>query len=190
MSPITPSKTKYKWWIRFMIAIQKRKFGKPLQPILYWGKISKAFIGFLWMLMAFNRKHSPLLNTWRTLIRVYISQLLHCSFCIDLNLSEAIKIGLSQEKLEALSSYQTHPLYNDTEKLLLNYARAVVQSDKESCANLQIKLKTILSDNAIIELTGLITHQAMSAMFNSALEIKPHGFCQLSKVSTDCLEKS
>lgn len=91
-----PEKPRYTWWMRLMIAKQKRRLGKPLQPILYWGRIPRAFFGFLWMLMAFNRKKSPLAKTSRALIRVHISQLLHCRFCIDLNMSDAIKIGLSQ----------------------------------------------------------------------------------------------
>ncbi len=162
-----------------MIAMQKRRLGKPLQPTLYWGRIPRAFFGFVWMLMAFNRKKSPLTKASRALIRVHISQLLHCRFCIDLNMSDALKIGLSQEKLEALSSYQNHSLYNDEERLFLNYAKAVVQSDKTSCAALQGELHKFLNEDAIIELTGLITHQAMSAMFNGALGIEPHGFCQV-----------
>lgn len=174
-----PEKPRYTWWMRLMIAQQKRRFGKPLQPALYWGRIPSAFFGFLWMLKAFNRKKSPLKKNSCALIRVAISQLLHCRFCIDLNSADALKIGLSQEKLEALSSYQTHPLYTDEERLFLNYAKAVVQSDKTSCETLQSQLHKFLNEDAIIELTGLITHQAMSAMFNCAMGIEPQGFCQV-----------
>lgn len=180
MGVITPSENPgYTWWVRLMIAMQKRRLGKPLQPTVYWGRIPRAFFGFLWMLRAFNRKKSPFTNTSCALIRVYISQLLHCRFCIDLNMSDALNIGLSQEKLEALTGYQTHALYNDEERLLLHYAKAVVQSDTPSCVALQSRLQKIFSGDAIIELTGLITHQAMSAMFNCALGIDPHGFCQV-----------
>ncbi|MBI2337146.1 MAG: carboxymuconolactone decarboxylase family protein [Deltaproteobacteria bacterium] len=175
---IPPEKPSYTWWMRLMIASQKKKLGKPLQPILYWGRHPRAFFGFLWMLMAFNRKKSPLDKSWRALVRVHISQLLHCSFCIDMNMSDAIKLGLSQEKLEALSVYKNNPLYSDKEKLILSYAEAVVHSDKTFGSECQRELKKFLNDDAIIELTGLITHQAMSAMFNSALGIEPHGFCQ------------
>lgn len=131
-----PEESKYTWWMRLMIAMQRRRLGKPLQPTLYWGRVPRVFFGFLWMLMALNRKKSPLIKTSRALIRVHISQILHCRFCIDLNMSDALKIGLSQEKLEALSSYQESPLYDDQEKLLLNYAKAVVRSDKSTCVSL------------------------------------------------------
>ncbi len=178
---VPPEKPAYMWWMRFMIASQKRKLGKPLQPILYWGRIPRAFLGFLWMLMAFNRRKSPLSKSWRALVRVHISQLLHCPFCIDMNMSDALKLGLSQEKLEALPAYENHRLYSDEERIILSYAQAVVSSNKVSCSESQKQLKKFLSDDAIIELTGLITHQAMSAMFNCALGIEPHGFCQISK---------
>lgn len=95
-----------------------------------------------------------------------------------MNTSDALKIGLSLEKLEALCAYRNHPLYSEEERLILMYAEAVVRSDKIGCSESQKQLKKFLGDDAIIELTGLITHQAMSAMFNCALGIEPHGFCQ------------
>ena len=176
-------KLKYTWWVQWMISSQKRRFGKPLEPLLYWGRTSRAFLGFLWMLSAFKRKKSPIPKTLQALVRLRISQLLHCPFCIDMNLSEAYQMGLSPEKMEALPHYQTSPLYNEDEKLVLNYAQAVIQSDKQRIPEYQRHLKKIFDDDGIIELTALVSHQAMSALFNSALGIKPHGFCQLKKDS-------
>ena len=40
-------------------------------------------------------------------------------------------------------------------------------------------LKKWFDDDALVELTGLIAFQNMSAKFNSALDIPAQGFCQL-----------
>ena len=160
-----------------MLARQTNKLGKPLEPLRYWGKIGRAYLGFLWMYVSFNRKKSPLNKTWRALLRVHVSQKLHCPFCIDMNMADALKLGLSHAKLDALSDYKQNNLFSGDEKKLLSYAEAVITSDQNACATLQSELKKILSDEGVIELTALIAHQAMSALFNSALGIEPHGFC-------------
>ncbi len=183
MSLINPAPNhKYPWWIRILIRKQRKQFGAPLRPILYWGTIPGALAGFLWMLRGFARRQSPLSGAHRALLRVHISQMLHCPFCIDLNMADALKVGLSIEKLEAISTYQENPLFNEQERIFLRYAEAVVRSDQTAVIELQNQLLSRLDHNAIIELTGFIVHQAMSALFNSAMGIEAQGLCRRNGV--------
>lgn len=149
--------------------------------MLYWGRTPRAFFGFLWMLAAFKRKRSPIGKTDQALVRLRISQILHCPFCIDMNASEAYQLGLSRDKLSNLARYNESPHYNEDERMILAYAEAVVRAEPQRNSELQRRLQTKFSDDAIIELTALIAHQAMSALFNAALEIPPHGFCGVPK---------
>jgi alkylhydroperoxidase family enzyme len=41
------------------------------------------------------------------------------------------------------------------------------------------RLRNHFSNDAIVELTGLIAFQNMSSKFNSALGVPPQGFCKL-----------
>jgi alkylhydroperoxidase family enzyme len=43
------------------------------------------------------------------------------------------------------------------------------------------RVKAEFGENAMIELTGLIAFQNMSAKFNAALDIPSQGFCQMPK---------
>ena len=74
-------------------------------------------------------------------------------------------------------------LYTDLEKEVLDYAQAIVRSEQAACRRLRESLQKTFSADALIELTALIAYQAMSALFNVALEIPPHGFCQVKKKS-------
>lgn len=180
MAAITLATTPpYRWWVRLLLRSQRRKFGAPLEPVMFWGRIPRILFGFFWMFFAFKRARSPIAPALQALIRVRVSQLLHCPFCIDMNMSEAYAVGLSHVKMEALAEYPTNALYDAKERLILDYATAVVRSDQAGCTRLLNQLGHFFVSDALIELTALITHQAMSALFNAALGITPHGFCKI-----------
>lgn len=159
--------------MRLLLVMQKKKYGEPLEPVLFWGRIPRAFSGFLWMQSFFKRRKSPLPKSVQALIRVRVSQLLHCPFCIDMNMSAAYQAGLTQEKMGAMADYKESALYTPHEKEVLDYAHAVVRSEKERCRQLFKGLQNTFSDDALIELTALVSYQAMSALFNAALGIEP-----------------
>jgi alkylhydroperoxidase family enzyme len=46
---------------------------------------------------------------------------------------------------------------------------------------LQTKLLEHFKKEEIIELTAIIAYQNLSSKFNSALDIKPNGFCEIDK---------
>jgi alkylhydroperoxidase family enzyme len=43
------------------------------------------------------------------------------------------------------------------------------------------RLKTFFSDDALVDLTGLIAFQNLSSKFNAALDVPAQGFCQLGE---------
>ncbi len=48
---------------------------------------------------------------------------------------------------------------------------------------LRARLKARWDDDAIVELTGLITLQNLSSKFNAALDVPAQGFCRLPGLS-------
>ena len=63
--------------------------------------------------------------------------------------------------------------------LALEYAEATTLDTVDD--DLRLRLKARWSDDALIELTGLIAFQNLSAKFNSALDVPAQGFCRLSQ---------
>ena len=61
---------------------------------------------------------------------------------------------------------------------MLDYTEAMTGLDGVSDEQ-AARLRPWFDDDALVELTGLIAFQNMSAKFNAALDIAPQGFCQL-----------
>jgi AhpD family alkylhydroperoxidase len=130
------------------------------------------------MYAAVDRRSSPLAPTLRSLVMVRVSQLNHCSFCIDINSSLLQKRGASLEKVAALAAYQTSPLFTLEERAALDYAEAMTRTGANVEDELFARLRKFFDDNAIVELTALVALQNASSKFNAALGIPAQGLCR------------
>ncbi|MCK9393992.1 MAG: hypothetical protein M0Q44_00135 [Methylobacter sp.] len=81
--------------------------------------------------------------------------------------------------MEALDQWQASELFDDKERLVLEYAEAVTYSDRQVDDDLTQRLHDYFNEDAIVELTGLIAFQNLSSKFNSALDLPAQGFCRL-----------
>jgi AhpD family alkylhydroperoxidase len=111
---------------------------------------------------------------------VRVSQINHCAFCIDINSSTLLKRGVAMEKVDALQSWRESNLFDERERAALDYTEAMTYSDRQVDDDMFERLKLHFGDDALVELTGLISFQNMSSKFNAALDIPPQGFCQVS----------
>ena len=167
----TPDDYPYLWYLRPLLFLLKRKSGALTEPVRLWARVPAAFLGFLWMLRALERRASLLEPGLRALIRTRISQIDVCPFCIDLNGSRALELGVSQDKLLAVAEFADSPFYDEAEKAALSFAEVVTITGRKVDAELMARLKRHYSDDAIVELAALIAHQNLSAKFNRALGV-------------------
>jgi len=163
--------------MRFLFRRQKRTYGEVLTPSLLWGRSPKVFATFGLLYAAFERRSSPLPPALRSLVMVRVSQINHCAFCIDMNSATLLKRGIPLSKLEALPNWRASNLFSDEERLALEYAESMTTPTLGVGEELRGRLKNRFSEDAIVELTGLIAFQNMSAKFNAALAIPPQGLC-------------
>lgn len=168
----------YAWFIRPFFWLQKRHYGQVLTPGQCWGRSPRLFATVAMLFGALNRKSSPLDPLLRAMVTVRVSQLNWCRFCIDINAQTFLKQAGSSEKILALSQWQHSPLFDERERAVLDYTDAMSGlagvSDEQATL-----LKRWFDDDALVELTGLIAFQNMSAKFNAALDVAPQGFCPL-----------
>jgi len=170
---------KYPVWIRLILRGQKRKYGSPLQPTLLWGRSPRLQFGLQTLYSAIDRKTSPIEPALRSMVTVLVSQINHCSFCIDVNTATLQKRGVSTEKILDLKNYKSSSHYSEKEKAALKYAEAITKSDQKVDDKLFEEVRRHFSEDDIIELTALISYQNMSSKFNSALEVPAQGFCTI-----------
>jgi AhpD family alkylhydroperoxidase len=168
-----PDRIAYVWYIRPLLWLLRRKTGRLSEAVQLWGRIPGPFLGFLWMWRCLERRGSPLDPLLQALLRTRISQLNGCAFCINLNGSRALALGVSQDKLLALPEFAESPLFTAPEKAALDYAEAITLTGHKVDAGLLDRLKQHYGDAAIIELAAVIAHQNLSAKFNTALGVDP-----------------
>ena len=175
----TESGHAFPWYVRLFFWNQRRRYGAVLEPARLWGRSPKVFAAVALLYGALDRKSSPIDPALRTLITVRVSQINWCAFCIDINSATAVKRGVSEDKLLALTEFASSNLFSEREKAALSYAEAVTRSDCQPTAEHFSRLREYFDEDAVIELTALIAFQNLSSKFNAALGVEPQGFCRL-----------
>lgn len=89
------------------------------------------------------------------------------------------------KKVEQLAQWEESDVFDEKEKIVLEYTEAVTFSDQQVTDELIARLKNFFDDDAIVELTGLIAFQNLSSKFNNALDVPPQGFCKLPRDYSD-----
>jgi len=169
----------YPWLIRPFFWNQKRKYGEILVPGMLWGRVPKLFATVALLYGALDRKKSPLSPELRSLVTVRVSQINWCKFCVDINSATLAKRSGSLDKVEALEKWKESDLFDEKERVVLEYTEAVTYTNEEVTDELMNRLKQFFDDNEIVELTGLIAFQNLSSKFNSALDVPTQGFCKI-----------
>jgi AhpD family alkylhydroperoxidase len=169
----------YPWILRPFFWNQKRKYGAILQPGLLWAREPKLFAAVALLYGVLDRKRSPLTPVLRSLITVRVSQINWCRFCIDINSAALAERSGSMEKVEQLAQWKENNVFDEKEKIVLEYTEAITYSDRHVTDDLIEGLKNFFDDDTIVELTGLIAFQNLSSKFNSAFDVPSQGFCQL-----------
>lgn len=169
----------YPWVLRPFFWNQKRKYGAVLLPGLLWARVPRLFGAVAVLYGVLDRKSSSLSPVLRSLVTVRVSQINWCRFCVDINSATLAKRSGSMEKVEQLAQWRESDIFDEKEKVVLEYTEAVTYTDRHVTDELMKRLKVFFDDDGIIELTGIIAFQNMSSKFNSALDVPSQGFCNV-----------
>jgi AhpD family alkylhydroperoxidase len=166
---------------RLILFLQRKKFGFDLNPTKAWGIVPRLMLGMNFFFKLISSKKSRIDASLRTLISVRISQINNCEFCVDMNSHLFFESKGETEKISQLKSWQANNIYSAREQVALEYAETVTITGRTVTPELQTKLLQQFKKEEIIELTAIIAYQNLSSKFNSALDIKPNGFCDINK---------
>ncbi len=173
----TDGAQRFSWYARLVLANQRRRYGRELEPARLWARTPWVFAALSLLYGALDRRASPIEAALRSLLTVRVSQINWCAFCVDINSATGLKRGVSAAQLAALEHFEGSPLFDARQKAALAYAEAMTRSDAGVDDQLMQRVKSHFDDDAVIELTALIAFQNMSSKFNAALDVAPQGFC-------------
>lgn len=94
----------------------------------------------------------PLSAALLDLIKLRVSQINQCAFCIDMHWSEAIKRGETTERLYGLSAWRDMPFYSSLERVVLEWAEHLTAGHSVSDA-LYDRVVTVLGEEGIVNTT-------------------------------------
>ncbi len=81
------------------------------------------------------------------------------------------ELGVSYEKILALEEYATSPLYDEKERVALEYADRMTITDRDVDEEFFSRLRQFFDDDALVELTAIVAWENSSSRFNRALRV-------------------
>lgn len=158
--------------------IVKRRFGHVIGPFAvtaHHPPLLAAYTTFELALENSNRIDRQL----EELAATRAATLTGCEFCIDFASTVVTGIGVAPEKLRALSSWRESDLYDEDERLVLEYAEGMSQTPAAVSAELFARLGERFGEAAIVELTASIAFENYRGRFNQAIGLGSEGFCSV-----------
>jgi AhpD family alkylhydroperoxidase len=114
----------------------------------------------------------------KVLAELKAATLTQCEYCIDIGSNIAQRSGISEAQLLALPNYHDSDLFDEDEKLMLDYAVAMSSTPVAVSDELFEQLRARFDDTQLVELTNVIALENMRGRFNLALGIGSAGFTE------------
>lgn len=105
-----------------------------------------------------------------------------CSWCIDYGFFEGVQNGVDPRKVRDVTRWRDSDAYDETERLVLEYAEAVNTTPAQVSEELGLRLRRRFSDAEITELTGWIALENYRSRFNAGLGLTSQGFSDRCQV--------
>ncbi len=182
---INPPK-KLPFFIRFGGFISKKVIKKDLMipKLLAWYPKAAISSGVLESLVAHDDKeiNKRLLK----IIRVQVSVMAACPFCIDMNSFEYEEAGLSRQEVEAIRTgdYKNN-LFSEKEQVLMEYVSLVTSTPVIISEEMVEKMKSFFSERGIVIIASTAAQVNYWARLIRGLGIPVAGFGDICKIEKE-----
>lgn len=117
----------------------------------------------------FTGDHAVSINTWE-LVKLRISQINQCAYCIDMHTKDALKLGEKSERIIGLSAWRDMPFYSEGEQSALAWGELLTSAKPVSEAQYQHALDSF-GEQGLVDLT--IAVNAINSWNRIAKTFKP-----------------
>ncbi len=123
------------------------------------------FLSYYW-------NHETLSHQLLAFIRLLVSDVHHCDYCINLNIGMLMQAGISKENIDAAKASADNIPLEEKEKELVKFVLKVVNDSRSTTADDMEKLRTLgWTDKDILDATNHGTTQVSSDMIFNAFKI-------------------
>lgn len=99
----------------------------------------------------FRQSDTMNMTIWE-LVKLRVSQINQCAFCIDMHSKDALKLGERPERIWGLSAWKDMQFYSDVEHVALGWAELLTAGLPVDDETYQLTLNTF-GDKAMVDLT-------------------------------------
>ena len=169
--------------VRLMYWAMNRQFGKPITPAkVIFSRFPRAIAAQLGIYFGLAGKDGLDLGL-KLLLQSHVATLNGCTFCVDIGRAMATYEGLTFEKLDAVASYRTSPLFTAAERAALAYVEEATRSKHVSDETFAA-LRQHFSDEQIVAITWLNAVENFFNLLNAPLGIESDGLCAIAERRT------
>lgn len=102
-------------------------------------------------------RHSGLEQSLLDLVKMRVSQINGCAYCLDMHSKDARAAGETEQRLHVLSAWREAPFYSERERAALAWAEAVTQlSGNDVPDDLYAAVRHHFDEKALVDLTVAI----------------------------------
>jgi AhpD family alkylhydroperoxidase len=161
---------------RFAWRYSKQKFGKVVDPARALAHHGGVLVSNGVLEMAVEKGWRRLDPHLRWLAVQAVSGAVGCSWCIDFGYYEGVQKGVDPQKIHDVARWRESTVYDDTERLVLEYAEVVSATPAVVGADLAARLRARFADAEIVELAGWIALENYRSRINAGLGLRSEGF--------------
>jgi len=174
MSRVAPPR-RHRPLARFACWMAKRDYGQvpePLEVTAHHPGILRGYSMLEWE----TGRASAVDSKLKDLAGTKAATMVGCEFCIDIASAVSTKSGVTAEQLTDLPRYRESDHFDETEKLVLDYAVAMTTTPAVVPDELFESLRARFDERQLVELTSAIAIENYRARFNWAFGIGSQGF--------------
>lgn len=169
---------------RLALAYARLRYGKVPEPLEHWYPHGGVF--WTWSTM-----ESMVEATWRTLPAALrelavlkTASVVDCPWCLDFGSAVIAKHGISPDKVRQLHDWRSSGVYDEDERLVLDYAEQLGGTPAVVEDTLVAALRCRLGEKGFIELTAAIALEHQRSRFNKAVGAMPQGWSRVCALPT------
>ena len=161
---------------RYAWHYSRKAFGQVVEPVQAQAHHSGVLIASGALETAVARGWTALDPHLRWLALQATSMAIGCSWCVDYGYYEGMHSGVDPRKVRDVARWRDSDVYDERERLVLEYADAVNATPSTLDDDLADRLRGAFSDKERVELAGWIALENYRSRFNAGLGLTSEGF--------------
>ena len=162
-------------FVRYTYRETRKRTGRDVEPVGVVAHHKGILAGMGAFEIALERSHR-VEEKLKALGELKAALMVGCEFCIDIGSHLSARAGVTDEQLLALPRHREAQCFDETERLVIDYAEAMTKTPAEVTDELFDKLHEHFDERQLVELTAAIAWENWRARFNWAFDIGAAGF--------------